>query len=162
MHKLPARAYPVLQNVLTQMQNRSVLFSMAMGYTIAHHTPLPQGKINNPEEFFSGCESETRYSFVGVLSDSIPVDYDAIRKYAQEFWMVKYYQVNGRATPPLTHTNMAYNLTYLSVCLSPESLEILEKGGHKFADYVQLGDNIYDSIVEQNNKNKSVVELVAA
>ena len=159
MHKLPANAYPVLQNVLTQMQNLSELFSMAMGFTIAHHTALPPAKINNPEEYFSGCDAEIRYSFFGVLSDTIPVDHDAIRKFARQFWMAKYYLVHGRATPPVAHVNMVYNLTYLSACLTPENLTLLETCGPKFVDYITLGDTIYDSVYEQTQKKQRLATV---
>lgn len=149
MHKLPASAFSQAQTILTQQQNRSLLFNMAIGYNIAHHTQLPPTKIDDPEEFFSGANTEVRYAFLGVLGDSMPINYDDIRSYAKSFWLAKYSLVYGKAVPPVGNPNTLYNLTYLGVYIPAAQLDIIEKQGQKFLDYVSFGDCIYDSIRDQ-------------
>ena len=160
MHKLPANAFSQAQTILTQQQNRSMLFSLAIGFNIAHHTPLPPTKVDQPEDFFLGSDAELRYAFLGVVGDTMPIDYDSIRSFAKNFWMAKYSVVYGKAVPPLGNPNVLHNLSYVGTYFSSEQIELMEKQGLKFVDYICFGDCVYDSVRQQMERKAKVGENV--
>lgn len=126
-------AYPHIQNLITKGQIRSKAVSMAIGFAIARHAPLPESAASVPYGYFLELFGDNMDGFLGQVVELGPVDYKLAREYAKKFYSVRHDQVFTNAIIPQGGLPI-YDFFGFSQHLSEEDIAILHSNDSGFRE----------------------------
>lgn len=143
---------PFLQSLVVTNKIKSPLVSMAFGRVFAQYAPLPHQPISCYKTFFADNAGVEMLKLLGEVYDVVPLDHEAVSRYAKAFYEVRCLNAYGSCQPSATGENGVYNLFHIGREFSGEEIEMIEEEGDAFTNYVSGFEQIFKAFSARCSK----------
>ncbi len=151
--KVPGTSLPFIQNLILAGSIRSKLVSAAAGHVVGMLVPLGPKEHLAPHIYFREVAQSALDEYLNGLSSVGPVSVDAIRSYAEKWYLLRHRVAHGGCMPSATGINGAYNILHIGEFFTPEEIGMFKFEGQRFAGHVSGFEPIFRSAVETSLKN---------
>lgn len=159
--KVPGTSLPFLQNLVLAGSVRSKLLAMAAGHVVGQSVALGPVDHRAPEMYFRETARAQLDDFLNGILSVVPVDVDAIRKYAEKWYLLRHKVAHGGCCPSATGTNGVYNVMHVGVYFTPEELGLMKFDSQRFNGFVAGFDKIYQLAAAVAQAQPDPVRLMA-
>ena len=146
--KVPGTSVPFLQNLILAGTIRSKLVAMAAGRVIGQYAPLGPANTLAPEMYFRDVVQTEMDDFLNGVLSVAPADIDAIRKYAEKWYLLRHRIAHGCCNLSATGINGVYNAMHVGEFFSPEELGMMKFDGQRLAAYTAGFEPIYKAVAK--------------